>query len=69
MDVDSKRTKNNDIKIGHMEVPVKDDGKRLIVIDDQVVTSIEGVATANDQEASCSNCNDKYFFHSSVLPI
>jgi hypothetical protein len=63
MEVVPKRTTGQDIiRIGSMDVPIGEDGKRLIVPNNKVVTSTPGVfATANDHEASGSGSNSKYF--------
>jgi hypothetical protein len=46
-----------------MNVPIKDNGKRLIVSNNKVVTLISGTSTAvNNHEASGSGFNSKYFF-------
>jgi hypothetical protein len=63
MEVDPKRTTSQDIiQIGSMEVPIAENGKRLIVPNNKVVTSTLGMfAAANDHEASGSGSNFKYF--------
>jgi hypothetical protein len=61
MEVDPERTTSQDIiQIGSMDVLIGEDGKRPIVPNNKVVTSIPEVAT-NDHEASGSSSNSKYF--------
>jgi hypothetical protein len=61
MEVDPERTTGQDIiQIGSMDVPIGEDGKRLIVPNNKVVTSTREVST-NDHEASGSISNSNYF--------
>jgi hypothetical protein len=63
MNVDLERTTSQDIiQIGTMDIPVEKDGKRLIVVNNQVGTSAqkESVATSV-HKASESGSNSKYF--------
>jgi hypothetical protein len=62
MDVDPERTTSQDIiKIGMMDVPIEKDGKRPVVLNDQVWTSVQkGYVATNDHEASGSSSNSKY---------
>jgi hypothetical protein len=61
MEVDPERTTGQDIiQIGSMGVPIGEDGKRLIVPNNRVVTSTLEVA-ANNHKASGSSSNSKYF--------
>lgn len=67
MDVDLERTTSEDIiQIGCMKVPVEDDGKRPIVIDNKAKTSIQRAFAANDHEASGSSSSSKYFLQGGV---
>jgi hypothetical protein len=61
MDVDTERTTSQDIiQIGTRDFLVEKDGKRLVVLNDQVGTSAQkGSATTNDHEASGSGSNSK----------
>jgi hypothetical protein len=62
MEVDPERTTCQDIiQIGSMDVPIGEDGKRLIVPNNKVVTSTPEVLAANDHEACGSGSNSKYF--------
>ena len=63
MDIDAERTTDRDIiQIGTMGVPIEKDGKRPVVLNDQVVTSTpKGSVVANDHEASGSKSHPKYF--------
>jgi hypothetical protein len=62
MKVDPERTTSQDIiQIGSTDVQIGDDGKRLIVPNNKVVTSTPGVfAATNDHEANGSGSNSKY---------
>jgi hypothetical protein len=61
MEVDPERTTDQDIiHIGSIDVLIGEDGKRLIVPNNKVVTSTPEVV-ANDHEASGSGSNSKYF--------
>jgi hypothetical protein len=61
MEVDPERTTGQDIiHIGSMDVPIGEDGKRLIVPNNKGVTSTPEVA-GNDHEASGSSSDSKYF--------
>ena len=55
MEVDSERTTGLDIiQVGTMDVPVKDGGKRPIVLDNPVKELVPEGKAANDHEASSS---------------
>jgi hypothetical protein len=61
MEVDPERTTGQDIiQIGSMDVPIGEDGKRPIVPNKVVTSTLEMVA-ANDHETSGSSSNSKYF--------
>jgi hypothetical protein len=61
MEVDPERTTSQDIiQIGSMDVPIAEDGKRLIVLNNKVMTSTPKVAS-NNNEAGGSSSNSKYF--------
>jgi hypothetical protein len=63
MHVDPERTTSQDIiQIGTMDIPVENDGKRPIVLNDQVgkYTQKEFIASS-DHNASGSGSNSKYF--------
>jgi hypothetical protein len=61
MEVDPERTTSQDIiQIGSMDVSIGEDGKRLIVPNNKVMTSTLEVA-ANNHEASGSSSTSKYF--------
>jgi hypothetical protein len=61
MEVNPERTTGQDIiQIGPMDVPIGENGKRMIVPNNKVVTSTPEIAT-NDHEASGNSSNSKYF--------
>lgn len=63
IDVDLERTTSIDIiQIGSMDIPAKDCGKKMIVLDNKVVTPIQATPAAIDYEASSSGSSSKYFF-------
>jgi hypothetical protein len=63
MDIDQERTTSLDIiQIGTMDVPIEKSGKRLVVINNQVVRPTQkGSVAANDHEASGSKSRPGYF--------
>ena len=63
MDVDPKRATSQDIiQISTKDVPVDEGGKRPVVLNNQVETSIQkGSVIANDHAAGGSGSNSKYF--------
>jgi hypothetical protein len=71
MDVNPKRTTSQDvIQIGTMGIPVKKDGKRPFVLNDQVGTYTQnGSIVTNDHEASGSGSNSKYFLQRWYPPV
>jgi hypothetical protein len=62
MDVNSRRVTSPDIiQTGTMDVSVEKDGKRLVVLNDQVGTSAQkGFVDTNDHEVNGSGSNSKY---------
>jgi hypothetical protein len=68
MEVDPERTTSQDIiQIGSMDVSIREDGKRPIVLNNKVMTSTPKVH-ANNHEASGSSSNSKYFLPMSCPP-
>jgi hypothetical protein len=62
MDIDPERTTGLDIiQIGTMNVPSEESGKRLVVLNDQVVTPTQKGSVANDHEASRSKSRPECF--------
>jgi hypothetical protein len=64
MDIDPERTTSLDIiQIGTMNVPIEGSGKRLVVLNNQVVTPTQkGSVATNDHEASGNKSRPECFF-------
>jgi hypothetical protein len=62
MDIDPERTTGLDIiKVGTMNVPVEESGKRLVVPSNQAATPTQKGSVANDHEASGSKPHPECF--------
>jgi hypothetical protein len=69
MDIDPERTTSLDIiQIGMMNIPIKESGKRPVVLNNQVVAPTQkGSVAANDHEASRSKSRPGVLF-AKVVP-